>query len=105
QGENIADNGGLAIAYAAFKKTDQGKGAEKINGLTPDQRFFLAFAAVWRMKNTDERMMLRVNTDPHSPELYRVNGTLSNMPEFYNAFGVTADSKLYRPDSIRTTIW
>ncbi|NEN22517.1 M13 family metallopeptidase [Cryomorpha ignava] len=105
QGENIADNGGLAIAYAAFKKTDQGKGAEKINGLTPDQRFFLAFAAVWRMKNTDERMLLRVNTDPHSPELYRVNGTLSNMPEFYDAFGVTADSKLYRPDSIRTTIW
>lgn len=105
QGENIADNGGLAIAYAAFKKTEQGKGDEKINGLTPDQRFFLAFAAVWRMKNTDERMMLRVNTDPHSPELYRVNGTLSNMPEFYDAFGVTTESKLYRPDSIRTTIW
>ena len=105
QGENIADNGGLAIAYAAFKKTDQGKSADKINGLTPDQRFFLAFAAVWRMKNTDERMMLRINTDPHSPEFYRVNGTLSNMPEFYAAFGVTPESGLYRPDSIRTTIW
>jgi len=105
QGENIADNGGLAIAYAAFKKTDQGKSGEKINGLTPDQRFFLAFAAVWRIKNTDQRLMLRINTDPHSPEFYRVNGTLSNMPEFYEAFGVTPESKLYRPESIRTTIW
>lgn len=105
QGENIADHGGLAIAYHAFKMTDQGKSGEKIDGLTPDQRFFLAFGGVWRIKSTDERMMLRINTDPHSPEIYRVNGTLANMPEFYEAFGVDENHKMYLPDSLRTIIW
>ena len=105
QGENIADNGGLAIAYAAFEKTDEAKSGKKINGLTPDQRFFLAFAQVWRMKNTDERMQMRINVDPHSPEIARVNGTLSNMEVFYKTFNVTPESKMYRPDSVRTTVW
>lgn len=105
QGENIADNGGLAIAYAAFQKTDEAKSGKKINGLTPDERFFLAFAQVWRIKDTDEQMRMRINVDPHSPETFRVNGTVSNMPEFYKAFNVTPKSKLYRPDSIRTTVW
>lgn len=85
--------------------TDQGKSGEKIDGLTPDQRFFLAFGGVWRIKSTDERMMLRINTDPHSPEIYRVNGTLANMPEFYEAFGVDENHKMYLPDSLRTIIW
>ena len=105
QGENIADNGGLAIAYKAFQKTDEAKNGEKINGFTPDQRFFLAYAQVWRIKNTDERLRMRINNDPHSPELYRVNGPLSNMPAFYKAFNVTPENKLYRLDSIRTTVW
>ncbi len=105
QGENIADNGGLAIAYAAFQKTDQAKSGKKINGFTPDQRFFLAFAQVWRMKNTDERMLMRISVDPHSPEIARVNGTVSNMEVFYKTFNVTPDNKLYRSDSVRTTVW
>lgn len=105
QGENIADNGGLAIAYAAFQKTDEAKSGEEINGFTPDQRFFLAYAQVWRIKNTDERLRMRINNDPHSPEIYRVNGTLSNMTPFYKAFNVTPENKLFRPDSIRTTVW
>ena len=105
QGENIADNGGLAIAYAAFQKTDEAKSGKKINGLTPDQRFFLAFAQVWRMKNTDERTRMLINNDPHSPVVARVNGTLSNMEPFYKTYSVTPESKLYRPDSVRTTVW
>lgn len=105
QGENIADNGGLAIAYQAFQKTDEAKSGEKINGLTPDQRFFLAFAQVWRMKNTDARMRMRISNDPHSPEMYRVNGTLSNMEPFYKAYNIQPDNKLYRPDSLRSTVW
>lgn len=105
QGENIADNGGLAIAFQAFQKTEQAKVGKKINGLTPNQRFFLAFAQVWRMKNTDERMRMRINNDPHSPEKYRVNGTLSNIDAFYKTYNVTPKNDLYRPDSIRTTVW
>ena len=105
QGENIADNGGLAIAYAAFQKTDQAKSGELINGLTPDQRFFLAYAQVWCIKNTDERLRMRIGNDPHSPEVFRVNGPVSNMTAFYKAFDVKPENKLYRPDSIRTTVW
>ncbi|QKJ29263.1 M13 family metallopeptidase [Mucilaginibacter mali] len=104
-GENIADIGGLAIAYNAFKNTEQGKGNTKIDGLTPDQRFFLSFAQVWRIKTRDETMRMRVNTDPHSPEVYRVNGPLSNMVEFYNAFGIKPGDKMYREDKDRVKIW
>jgi len=104
-GENIADIGGLAIAYQAFKMTEQGKGDKKIDGFTPDQRFFLSFGQVWRIKNRDERMRVRVSTDPHSPEMYRVNGPLSNMPEFYKAFGVKEGDKMYRPEGERVKIW
>lgn len=104
-GENIADIGGLAIAYAAFKKTDQGQSDKKINGLTPDQRFFLSFAQVWRIKNRPQRMLWRINNDPHSPEKYRVNGPTSNMTSFYKAFGVQAGDDMYRPDSLRVVIW
>lgn len=104
-GENIADIGGLAIAYEAFKLTDQGKSDTKTDGFTPDQRFFLSFAQVWRIKNRDETMRLRIQTDPHSPEIYRVNGPLSNMPEFYKAFDVKPGDKMYRPDAERVKIW
>ncbi|MEZ4904823.1 MAG: M13 family metallopeptidase [Spirosomataceae bacterium] len=104
-GENIADIGGLSIAYEAFKRTQQGQSTEKIDGFTPDQRFFLGFAQVWRIKNRDETMRMRVSVDPHSPERFRVNGPLSNMPEFYQAFGVKPTDKMYRPDSLRASIW
>jgi len=104
-GENLADIGGLAIAYEAFKQTEQGKGEVKIDGLTPDQRFFLSFAQVWRIKNRDERLRMRISTDPHSPEEFRVNGPLSNMPEFYKAFGIKPGDKMYRDESQRVKIW
>lgn len=104
-GENIADIGGLAIAFDAFENTDQFKNGEKINGLTPTQRFFMAFAQVWRIKNTDERLRFRINNDPHSPERYRVEGPLSNMPAFYEAFNVSPSDSMHRADSVRVAIW
>lgn len=105
EGENLADNGGLAIAYAAFKMTKEGQSNEKIDGLTPDQRFFLSVAQVWRIKTKPERMLWRINNDPHSPEMYRVNGPVSNMPAFYKAFDVKPGDKMYRSDSVRAKIW
>ncbi|GAB2685922.1 M13 family metallopeptidase [Mucilaginibacter koreensis] len=104
-GENIADNGGLAIAYQAFKNTDEGKSNKKIDGLTPDQRFFLSFAQVWRIKNRDETMRMRISTDPHSPEMYRVNGPLSNTDAWYKAFDIKPGDKLYKPENERIRIW
>ncbi|MBE7178450.1 MAG: M13 family metallopeptidase [Mucilaginibacter polytrichastri] len=104
-GENLADIGGIAIAYDAFKLTDQGKGEEKINGFTPDQRFFLAFAQVWRIKSRDETMRTRITTDPHSPEHFRVNGPTSNHPAFYKAFDIKEGDKMYRPESTRVQVW
>ncbi len=108
QGENIADNGGLKIAYEAFKKA-QAKHPEdadkKIDGFTPDQRFFLAWAQIWRANQRDEELKLRINTDPHSPGQFRANGPLSNMPEFQKAFDLPADSPMVRPPEKRTAIW
>lgn len=104
-GENLADLGGLAIAYEAFKKTKQGQGNEKIDGFTPDQRFFLSWAQVWRANSRDEETASRIMTDPHSPGEWRVNGPLSNMPEFYKAFNVQASNKMYRADSLRAKVW
>jgi putative endopeptidase len=105
EGENLADNGGLAISYAAFKKTAQGKSNDLINGLTPDQRFFLSAATVWRIKNRDESLRTQVMTNPHSTPMYRVNGPVSNMPAFYEAFHVKPTDPMYRADSIRVKVW
>jgi putative endopeptidase len=105
EGENIADNGGLTIAYAAFKKTDQGKSADKIDGFTPDQRFFLSHAQVWRIKTRKERLITMALTNPHSSPMWRVNGPVSNMPSFYEAFHVLPTDPMYRPDSLRVKIW
>ncbi len=105
EGENLADNGGLAISYAAFKNTAQGKSTELINGLTPDQRFFLSAANVWRIKVRDENLRTQVMTNPHSTPMYRVNGPVSNMPAFYDAFHVKPSDPMYRADSIRVKVW
>ena len=105
EGENIADNGGLAISYAAFKKTAQGKGNEKINGFTPDQRFFLAHAQVWKTKTRKERLIVLTLTNEHSAPMWRVNGPVSNMPSFYAAFQVQPTDSMYRSDSLRVKIW
>ncbi len=105
EGENLADNGGLAIAYAAFKKTPQGKSNELINGLTPDQRFFISAAMVWRIKARDESLRTQVLTNPHSTPMFRVNGSVSNTPGFYEAFHVKPADPMYRADSIRVKVW
>jgi len=105
-GENLADIGGLNIAYDAFKLTEQGKNNDqKIDGFTPDQRFFLGFAQVWRMKNRDETMRVRLKTDPHSPEMFRVNGPVYNMEAFYKAFNILATAKMYIAPANRLGIW
>jgi putative endopeptidase len=105
EGENIADNGGLAIAYAAFKKTAQGKSNDKIDGFTADQRFFLSHSQVWRIKTRKERLISMALTNPHSSPMWRVNGPVSNMPSFYDAFHVLPTDPMYRPDSLRVKIW
>lgn len=103
-GENIADLGGMIIAYNAFKKA-VGNKEEQIDGFTPDQRFFINFAQIWRTHHREEAATQRLYTDPHSPPKYRVIGTLTNMPEFYTAFGVKEGNKLFTPDSLRCTMW
>ena len=104
-GENLADLGGLNIAYDAFKLTKQGKENDKIDGFTPDQRFFLSFAQVWRIKNRDETMRVRLKTDPHSPEMFRVNGPVYNMEAFYKAFNVPTTAKMYIAPENRLGVW
>lgn len=104
-GENMADIGGIAIAYDAFKMTKQGKDTTKIDGFTPDQRFFISVAQIWRSKRKDQLTRLRINTDPHSPPMYRVNGPLQNFTPFYAAFNVTPGDKMYLPEDQRIKIW
>ncbi|MDF2435106.1 MAG: putative endopeptidase, partial [Mucilaginibacter sp.] len=105
QGENLADVGGLAIAYEAFKKTPEGKSDKKIDGFTPDQRFFLSCAQVWRSKRTDESTRMGINTDPHSPAMFRVIGPVSNNPGFYKAFDIKPGDKMYIPENERVKVW
>ncbi len=105
QGENIADLGGLKIAYAAFEKASAGKPKDKVAGFTPEQRFFLSFASLWRENMRPELTRLYVNTDPHSPSRFRVNGPLSNLDEFAAAFEVPEGAPMRRPAADRVSIW
>ena len=104
-GENLADLGGLEIAYQAFLQTKQAKEGVKIDGLTPNQRFFLAYAQAWRVKMTDARTVLQIKQDPHTPELVRINTPLSNMLGFYQAFNVTEGDAMFRKAEDRLLIW
>ncbi|NID10524.1 M13 family metallopeptidase [Fibrella aestuarina] len=104
-GENLADLGGLAIAYDAFKKTKQGKSNTAIDGFTPDQRFFLSWAQVWRINVLPEQQAQLILTDPHAPGQYRCNGPLSNIDAWYNAFNVKAGDKLYKAPDQRIRVW
>jgi putative endopeptidase len=104
-GENIADLGGISIAYEAFKRTEEGKSSDKTDGFTPDQRFFLSFAHIWASSIRPEAAAQRIIIDSHSPAQYRVNGPLSNMPEFYTAFNVKENDAMYRKEEIRAKIW
>lgn len=104
-GENLADLGGLSIAYEAFKNTKQGQSTDKIDGFTPDQRFFLNWAQVWRNNILPEAAAQRILTDNHSPGVYRANGPLTNMEAFYRAFDVKPGDKMYKAPEQRTKIW
>ena len=104
-GENLADIGGLTIAYQAFQKTQQAKANQKIDGFTPNQRFFLGFAQIWRANQRPEALRQQIQTDPHSPGQYRTNGPLMNMPEFYEAFGCKDGNKMVRATADRSRIW
>jgi len=105
QGENIADLGGIIMGYKAFQKTKQYQNKEMIANLTPDQRFFLGFALAWMVNMRPEAIANQVRSDEHSPAKYRVIGTLSNMPEFYTAFGVKKGDKMWRPEDKIVRIW
>lgn len=105
-GENIADLGGLTLAYYALEKSLQGKPEPPlIDGLNWKQRFFLGWAQVWRMNSTDEHLRNQVETDPHSPAHFRINATLSHMKEFQDAWGSKGGDKMFLPDSARVVIW
>ena len=100
QGENIADIGGLKIAYLAFEKAIAGKPRRLIDSFTPEQRFFIAYAQSFRAKVRPERQKVSLASNPHSPDSFRVNGVVADMPEFRQAFGVPPD-----PSASPTTIW
>jgi putative endopeptidase len=105
-GENLADLGGLSIAYAALEKALAEKGRPPlIDGFTPEQRFFLAWAQMWRQNITPEAQRVRINTDSHSPGQWRTNGPLSNMPQFAAAFGCKPGDPMVRPEAVRPVIW
>ncbi|WP_460969915.1 M13 family metallopeptidase [Spirosoma migulaei] len=104
-GENLADLGGLAIAYDAFKKTKQGQGKTEIDGFTPDQRFFLSWAQVWRRNILPETQAQQILVDPHAPTQYRCNGPLSNIDAWYKAFNVQPGDKMYKAPDQRIKVW
>jgi putative endopeptidase len=104
-GENIGDLGGISIGLLAYKMSLNGKEAPVIDGLTGEQRVFLGFAQVWRGKIRDEELRRRIATDPHSPAVYRTNGPVRNVPEFYTAFDVKEGDALYLPPEERVKIW
>ncbi|MBS0591053.1 MAG: M13 family peptidase, partial [Proteobacteria bacterium] len=104
-GENIADYGGLLIGLDAFKKTEQYKRGEKIAGYTPIQRFFLGYALSWIFEEREEALRQSLLSDVHAPPKWRVNGPLSNIAEFHEAFGIKPGQAMYRAPTERVHIW
>ncbi|MDH5455925.1 MAG: peptidase M13 [Gammaproteobacteria bacterium] len=104
-GENIGDLGGIGIGLLAYQMSLNGKEAPVIDGFTGVQRVFLGFGQVWSGKYRDETLRLQIETDPHSPSMYRANGAVRNVPEFYEAFEVSADDALYLGPDDRVKIW
>jgi predicted metalloendopeptidase len=100
-GENVADNGGSKIAFMALQNALKDKEAPKIDGFTPDQRFFLSFAQIWCQNVTPETARVLAKTDPHSPGKYRVNGTVQNSAEFQKAFGCKAGQPMVSANPCR----
>lgn len=106
-GENLADVGGVDLAYRAYQLylQDQGEEAPVLDGFTGDQRFFMAWAQVWRNLYTEQALVQQLRVGPHSPAQYRVNGTVRNQDAWYEAFGITEDHELYLPPEERVTVW
>lgn len=105
-GENIGDLGGITAAYEGLQRFYRENGRpDLIDGFTPEQRFFISWATIWRIKYRDETLRKQVLTDPHSPGMFRANGPLSNFTPFYEAFNVTEADKMFRPDEERVKIW
>jgi len=104
-GENIADLGGLTLAYYAYSLTNDFKSNTIINGYTPAQRFFISYAQLWKINYTEEEMKHRIANDPHSPGMCRVNGPLMNCPEFFNAFNVIEGDSMRNPANKIAKIW
>ena len=104
-GENIGDVGGVSLAYRAYRMSLGGEEAPVIDGLTGDQRFFLAWAQVWQRKYREDALIQRLSSDPHSPAEFRVNGVVRNFDAWYEAFDVQPEDALYLPPEDRVTIW
>jgi putative endopeptidase len=104
-GENIGDLGGLSLAYRAYRLSLGGKEAPVIGEASGDQRFFMAWAQVWRAKAREELARQYLVTDPHSPPKYRINGVVRNFDEWYRAFEVTEEAALYLSEEKRVRIW
>lgn len=104
-GENIADFGGITIAYQAYTMTEEYKAGKSIAGFTPQQRFFIGFGRIWAGQYRDNAMRTQLLTNPHSPGKYRVNGTVINIPQWYEAFGIKEGDKMYIPEADRAKIW
>ena len=104
-GENIADNAGVAIAYQAYQLFLDGKKAPVIDGLSGDQRFFMGFGQVWRVKMREAQQIVQLKTDPHAPGQFRANGTMRNQPAFYAAFAVKPGDQMYLAPQDRVRLW
>ena len=104
-GENLADHGGLQVAFQAFRNATEGRKGEKKDGFTPEQRFFLAYAGVWAANITDEEIRNRTKSDPHALGRWRVNGALPHVDMWYEAFDVKEGDKMYVPKSDRLELW
>jgi len=105
QGENIADLGGMLLGWDAFTKTEEYKSGKEIGGFTPAQRYFIGWALDWMENIRPESLAVRVKSDVHSPSFLRVNGPISNLPQFYQAFDVKPGDKMYRSPETRVEIW
>ena len=104
-GENIADLGGLSIAYRAYRLSLDGREGAQIDGLSADQRFFIGWAQAWRRLYRQENLLNRLKTDPHAPSEFRCNGVVENLPAFQAAFGTQPGDRMYRTAEQRLRIW
>ena len=105
EGENLADLAGLELAWDAFTRTEQYRQGRPLGGFTPAQRFFIGWALSWMNLMRPENIALRVKTDVHAPSRARVNGPVSNLPQFHEAFGVQPGDRMFRADSVRVRVW